>query len=102
MILEKTFEGSKYISLGERKRLAAELQLSERQVKTWFQNRRTKWRKVRGNDVLLRGLLLADREKSCTPQILSNIAEDSGKLGLEWVSKLHKMLTTCESPSQED
>uniref|UniRef100_H3CK25 Hematopoietically-expressed homeobox protein HHEX n=1 Tax=Tetraodon nigroviridis TaxID=99883 RepID=H3CK25_TETNG len=45
--LEKMFETQKYLSPPERKRLAKVLQLSERQVKTWFQNRRAKWRRLK-------------------------------------------------------
>ncbi|XP_038070878.1 hematopoietically-expressed homeobox protein HHEX homolog [Patiria miniata] len=47
MELEKKFESQKYLSPPERKKLAKLLQLSERQVKTWFQNRRAKWRRVK-------------------------------------------------------
>lgn len=45
--LEKKFETQKYLSPPERKGLAKILQLSERQVKTWFQNRRAKWRRLK-------------------------------------------------------
>ncbi|XP_034050551.1 hematopoietically-expressed homeobox protein hhex [Thalassophryne amazonica] len=47
MELEKKFDMQKYLSPPERKRLAKLLQLSERQVKTWFQNRRAKWRRLK-------------------------------------------------------
>ncbi|CAF1190755.1 unnamed protein product [Rotaria sordida] len=43
--LEKTFERQKYLSVQERLELANRLHLSDTQVKTWYQNRRTKWKR---------------------------------------------------------
>uniref|UniRef100_A0A915EC65 Homeobox domain-containing protein n=1 Tax=Ditylenchus dipsaci TaxID=166011 RepID=A0A915EC65_9BILA len=43
--LENTFDNHKYLSNNQRKKLAKSLVLSERQVKTWFQNRRAKHRR---------------------------------------------------------
>ncbi|KAI0984597.1 hypothetical protein GJ496_002132 [Pomphorhynchus laevis] len=43
--LEKKFYQQKYLSSDERAIIAKELQMSDAQVKTWFQNRRTKWRR---------------------------------------------------------
>lgn len=63
--LEKKFETQKYLSPPERKRLAKMLQLSERQVKTWFQNRRAKWRRL----------------KQENPQAGKREAEDGGSAG---------------------
>ena len=46
--LEASFAKSNYVSRREKKQLAYELQVTERQVKVWFQNRRVKERKLVG------------------------------------------------------
>ena len=43
--LEKSFKEKKYLSIPERIALAQALRLTEQQVKTWYQNRRTKWKR---------------------------------------------------------
>ena len=43
--LEKRFENQKYLSTPDRIQLAEYLGLSQLQVKTWYQNRRMKWKK---------------------------------------------------------
>merc|ERR1719222_329424 len=43
--LEKMFETRKYLNAAERSQLSRLLAVSEQQVKIWFQNRRTKWKK---------------------------------------------------------
>ncbi|VDM17839.1 unnamed protein product [Hydatigera taeniaeformis] len=43
--LERTFERQKYLSVQDRMQLAEKLHLSDMQVKTWYQNRRTKWKR---------------------------------------------------------
>ncbi|OAF68871.1 hypothetical protein A3Q56_03390 [Intoshia linei] len=43
--LEKAFEKTKYLAGAERSTLSIALGMSESQVKIWYQNRRTKWRK---------------------------------------------------------
>ncbi|CAH8539048.1 unnamed protein product [Schistosoma bovis] len=43
--LETEFEKDKYLKLNRRIELSNELNLTETQIKTWFQNRRTKWKK---------------------------------------------------------
>lgn len=45
--LELSFQRCHYLSVLERHTIASALRLSETQVKIWFQNRRTKWKKER-------------------------------------------------------
>ncbi|KAI6195744.1 Homeobox domain-containing protein [Aphelenchoides besseyi] len=49
-MLEKKFETTKYLAGTERAQLAQQLSMTESQVKVWFQNRRTKWRKKEAAD----------------------------------------------------
>lgn len=60
-VLERKFAQQKYLSIPERLVLAKKLYLSEQQVKTWFQNRRTKWK---------RELSEQDKEKEGVPKEL--------------------------------
>ncbi|XP_072384074.1 uncharacterized protein [Diabrotica undecimpunctata] len=43
--LESEFKIDKYLSVSKRMELSKALSLTEVQIKTWFQNRRTKWKK---------------------------------------------------------
>ncbi|KAG9351730.1 hypothetical protein JZ751_022981 [Albula glossodonta] len=51
LTLEKKFQRQKYLSTPDRSDLAQSLGLTQLQVKTWYQNRRMKWKKM----VLKRG-----------------------------------------------
>ncbi|NXL56066.1 VEX1 protein, partial [Chordeiles acutipennis] len=43
--LERSFREQRYIGANEKRRLAAALNLSQSQIKTWFQNRRMKFKR---------------------------------------------------------
>ncbi|XP_014212725.1 homeobox protein ceh-30-like [Copidosoma floridanum] len=51
--LEAEFERNKYLSVAKRLQLSKALKLTETQIKIWFQNRRTKWKRKYTNDVEL-------------------------------------------------
>nr|BBE10619.1 emx [Peronella japonica] len=48
--LENAFEKNHYVVGAERKQLAASLNLTETQVKVWFQNRRTKYKRIKSEE----------------------------------------------------
>ncbi|KAK9503845.1 hypothetical protein O3M35_010316 [Rhynocoris fuscipes] len=51
--LETEFETNKYLSVAKRGQLSKQLKLTETQIKIWFQNRRTKWKRKYTNDLEL-------------------------------------------------
>lgn len=56
--LEKRFHEQKYLSVADRGQVAEKLNLSETQIKTWYQNRRTKWKRqnnIRFNELRYNG-----------------------------------------------
>ncbi|CAH8570554.1 unnamed protein product [Schistosoma bovis] len=72
--LEKTFEQTKYLAGPERARLAYFLGMSESQVKVWFQNRRTKWRKKNAAE------MMSSRSNLFTENPTSNLTTNAVQL----------------------
>lgn len=64
--LEVEFAKTQYMVGSDRSQLAAEMNLSESQVKIWFQNRRIKWRRTQfGNNANNKSINHDDDENSC-------------------------------------
>ena len=58
--LESTFDLKRYLSSSERAGLAHALQLTETQVKIWFQNRRNKWKRQLASEIEAANLAAAN------------------------------------------
>lgn len=61
--LEAEFQQRKYLSLVERSQIAQTLNLSEIQVKIWWQNRRAKWKRIKTGQVRQ----YSSNDKLCCP-----------------------------------
>ncbi|XP_069140075.1 uncharacterized protein [Argopecten irradians] len=81
--LEHAFEKNHYVVGQERKDLASDLHLTETQVKVWFQNRRTKFKRMKAEEEMTR--------------TLSKAYTDSDKLGRDSQKKMFQKPTAEDS-----
>ncbi|CAF1002891.1 unnamed protein product [Rotaria sordida] len=65
--LEAEFQQKKYLSLIERSQIAETLNLSEIQVKIWWQNRRAKWKRIKTGQLRQFSTNCQTNNKICCP-----------------------------------
>ncbi|KAG6795461.1 homeobox protein MSX-2 [Apis mellifera caucasica] len=88
--LEKRFHKQKYLASAERAALAKTLKMTDAQVKTWFQNRRTKWRRQTAEE--------REAERQAANRLMLSLqAEALGKVAYPTTVASHPAGTTVPS-----
>ncbi|CAL4133008.1 unnamed protein product, partial [Meganyctiphanes norvegica] len=93
--LERKFRMQKYLSVADRSDVAEALNLSETQVKTWYQNRRTKWK--RQNQLRLEQLRQS-AGLSVKEELLGGVAGAGGRSTSPCTDHLGMVAPTCCPP----
>lgn len=97
--LENRFSSSKYLSPEERRHLALQLKLTDRQVKTWFQNRRAKWRRANQTK---RATVSQMTTTTAIGTSVSSVGSNGGSLVLDAVSTDDKEIMSDDDDDIED
>ncbi|CAH2059425.1 unnamed protein product, partial [Iphiclides podalirius] len=85
--LEKRFHKQKYLASAERASLAKTLKMTDAQVKTWFQNRRTKWSVGHGDSQFVPFLPNA---YSCVSNVLLSLRITQLKGYQHWLANVYE------------
>ncbi|CAI9585508.1 unnamed protein product [Staurois parvus] len=93
MGLEKKFQKQKYLSTPDRLDLAQSLGLTQLQVKTWYQNRRMKWKKI-----VLKGGQEAPTKPKGRPK--KNSIPTSEEIEAE--ERLHRLAEETQMKTEDD
>ena len=109
--LESKFSEKKYLSVPDRMELAGRLELSETQVKTWFQNRRMKCKKQQLSDQQGDGegleISVDDSPPPCkrarcaefNDSDLDSSCEEESEHGNETTEEVQRSVTNCSVAS---